>query len=239
MSQDNTQTANDTGLEQFMAAGRALGKDAANGAAVLPKMGCLVSEAASNGLLSNAKDADGNDDLANFYIGFTKANAKNTKYESTVGGLKANVSKLRQIAIAAAKPTCDYHGTALPAIIAKHAEMGKAGEKTKALYAAMVDAARDQNAQDDDLSDDQIAAAVRKPEPADKTVEKELAAIQKRLEDLISGDKGVKCDAPELVDAYDIVRDITNTMSLVTRRQAAMAEAIELGLIEPEVAEAA
>jgi len=237
-----TNQNNDKALQDFMSDSRELGRELAAGKDALPKWAIKVAQAAADGILSDVKDADGNDDIARAYLDLMKAASKKAVHEHTTGGIKANVSKARQIKHAAEKPTCDFVGNTMPKVIDTRKAMIEADEKVKPAYAAIVDAARAQLEQDDDLSDEQITSVIRKPEPADKTVAKELAAIEKKMGDLISGEKGVKFAEPDFVEAFEKVRECVNVLTLTARREAALKEALELGLISPDttqIAEAA
>jgi hypothetical protein len=81
----------------------------------------------------------------------------------------------------------------------------KDGPKIRPLYHTIVEMARTQIAQPDDLSEAQIEEAIRKPDPKDKDVEGELKRAEKILADLISGEKGIKCADQEIVDAHALV----------------------------------
>ena len=217
-------TNNNYHYDDLMAKAREYGKAQAAGADALPMLACSVAETASTGALSDTKDANGMDDIARVYAGFVAACSKKAVHEHTDGGVKANTSKLRQIKRAAEKPTCDFYGHVMPRVIATRLNLAKEGVKVKAAYAAYVDAAREQIKQDDNLSDDQIADAVRKPEPADKSVVKELNAIQKRMEGLISGDCGVRFAESDFIEAYEKVRECGNILEMVDAKARKRAE---------------
>lgn len=218
---------NQSGLKDFMNKSAALGRALAAGQDALPMLAWAVVEASAD--ISLVKDAEGEDDISRAYKSFIKAASSKAVHEHTAGGLKANISKLRQIAIAAQKPTCDFKDV-LHRLKEHRAEMQQAGEKVKPAYHAQVDAARAQQDQDDTLSDEQIKATIRKPEPAEKTIEKELAAIEKRMEDLISGEKGVKYDDQDFVDAFEKVRACNAAVQLKSKRAQVLAEMQALGI---------
>jgi hypothetical protein len=234
-----TDQTNDTGLQAFIKFSRKLGEEQAEGDGALTNWYIGVSEASSNGYLSDAKDADGHTDLYRGYAEYIKGYSKKAKHEHTVSGIKVQLSKANQIKMASEKPTCDFYGATLPAVLKRHEEMRKEGVKVRASAPTLVEAARTQLAQDDDLTPEQIEAACRKPEAAEKTVAKELSAIVKRMENLISGENGIKFDDVEFVEAFEKARSAENNLTLTVRRQAALKEAIELGLVAPEMLMAA
>jgi len=229
--QTNVQGANDTALQEGMKRAKKFGEVSAKGTDARPMMAIDIAQMSAAGVLSDTKDADGNDDVARYYNAYAKAVSTTAVYEAgSVGSTKAQASKLRQVRFAAAKPTADFVVT-IKELTDKRAELVLGGAKQlRSTYDAIVDASRTQNAQDDPLTPEQVEHALRKPEPADKTMAKELAAIEKKIEDLLSGEKGVKCDDPVLETALASVREVTNNLTLMTRRAAFAAEAAALGV---------
>jgi len=233
-------TVNDTRLADLMNNVREFGRLAAQGKDALPMLALKAAFAAADGVISLDKDADGNDDASRLYVEYQKAESKKAVHEHTAGGLKANTSKLRQIITAAVMPTCDFVDT-LNKVVAKREEMlGQEGVKVRPAYAAYIEAARTQIQQPDDLTADQIEAAIKKPEAADKTVEGELKRADKILSDLISGDGGVKCDEPEIVQARELVAGKLAAFTLAKQVADATATLEAAGLqVVPAVADAA
>lgn len=225
--------ANDTALKDFFKTATKLGRDEGDGAEALPRMAWAIAEAGA--AISLVKDAEGKDDVQRAYEMYLKGRAQTVKHAAPVTSAKVQVSKLRQVAIAVQKPTCDFKGT-MAKVRDLRDELIAAGEKCKAAYPSYVDAARAQQEQDDDLNDEQIKTSIRKPAAADPSVEKEIGAIVKRMEDLISGEKGVKYDDDEFVAAFEKVRACEATLSLMTKRALARKLAAEAGI---ELAEAA
>jgi hypothetical protein len=135
-------------------------------------------------------------------------------HEHNAGSLKAQVSKLRQIGLAAAKPTCDFPATLAKLSIVHQEMQAKAKEtgiKPRSTYNAQTEAARTQTKQDDDLTDEQILAICRKPDPKDKTELGEVERAEKILDGLVSGESGLgPCQTPEVIaglwrwDSYPI-----------------------------------
>lgn len=221
---------NDTRREDFMAESRELGREMALGKDSLPKWAMKVARAAADGVISLQKNADGEDDITIAYTDLMKAASKKAIHEHTTGGLKANISKARQIATAAQKPTADFV-TTLDKVAEVRLEKLAAKEKVKPAYAAFVDAARTQNEQDDDLTDEQISEVVLKPEPSEQTEEKILDRCAKALEDLVSGEKGIKSDSPLVEQAMGLVRERCAEIAMLRERAETIEKAVKLGLI--------
>jgi hypothetical protein len=183
-----------------------------------------------DGVLSATPLADGTDQIADAYTAAMKAASKKAIHEHTTGGIKANVSKLRQIAKAAAKPTADFILTLDRVAAARLEAVGKK-EKVRTAYASFVEAARTQCSQDDDLSDEQIVEAFMKPEPKEQTEEAILDRCAKALEDLVSGEKGVKSDSPLVESAMGLIRERHAEIVLLRERAEHATEAVRLGLV--------
>jgi hypothetical protein len=225
-----TDGKNDTRLEDFMSESRELGRELAQGKDALPKWALKVARAAADGVISLTKDQDGEDDIARAYADLMKSASKKAVHEHTTGGIKANVSKARQIAIASTKPTCDFVDVLNRAVVLRQ-EMQANDEKVKPAYAAFVEAARTQNEQDDDLSDDQLAEALRKKDPAEQTEEKILERVEKALGSLIEGDKGVKSNDPRVHEAHGLIKERLAALTLAAEIAETTAKAQALGLI--------
>jgi len=226
---------NDTRLQDLMADVREFGREAALGRDSLPKLALKVAYAAASGVISMQKDADGSDDASRLYAEYIKADSKKSVHEHTAGGLKGNTSKLRQIVTAASMPTADFYNSINQGIL-KREEMAAAEEKVRPCYAMIVELARTQVAQADDLTDEQIAECVRKPIAADKDVEDILKAISTKLDNLIKGEKGPKCADQEIVDAHALVVGKLTAFMTTRARLETIAKARELGIgLAPEV----
>lgn len=233
-------TTNDHRMGDFMKEVRAFGRAAAEGKDSLPMLAVRAAEMSKDGVISTDKDPDGKDDASRIYEAYAEAMSKKAVHDHTAGGLKANISKLRQIIVASAKPTCDFPAT-LGRVHAAHQDMQakakETGIKPKAPYVAYVDAARLQTEQDDDLSDDQIKEVIRRKDPADPTVEKILSRCAKQLEDLISGEKGVKDDHELTEQAFNCIRDRLTALVTARETEETRKKAVALGLIKDEETE--
>lgn len=229
---------NDTRLQEFMAETRELGRQMSQGKDSLPNWAIKLAYAAADGVIDLTPDKHGEDDVSRAYKSFVEAASKKAVHEHTTNGVKANVSKARQIAKAAQKPSCDFVES-MKGLLDKRQELIQAKEDVRSAYPAIVHAARTQNGQDDDLTPAQIDESIRKPQAPDPDLEKVLGRIEKQLADVISGEKGVKCDDDRILKAHELVRDQLAT--LVHDREVAEVEekAIALGLIEAPAAQVA
>jgi hypothetical protein len=205
LQSDNTKPlSNDERMKILLGEVREFGRDTAAGRDALPMLALKVAYASADGVISSQKDASGSDDYARIYAEYTKADSKKAVHEHTSGGLKANVSKLRQIGNAAGMPSCDFYNT-INTIVTDRVKMESEDQKVRPLYASIVEAARVQLAQPDDLTPEQIEECIKKPEADEKSVEGELKRVVKVLDQLIKGDKGPKCADQEIVDAHSLL----------------------------------
>lgn len=162
------------------------GKASGEGASALGRLGLRSLRAAADGILSVDKPPKGQkDDATLVYEAYAAMDSKHA--EHTAGGAKANASKLRQIIGMGCMTTISDPVAIGDRVVTLREQMEEADLKPKALFAALVDVARDQQASDTELTDDAIREALTKTK-ADKTLEKEWAAIDKRIEDLITGE---------------------------------------------------
>ncbi len=162
------------------------GKASGAGASALGRLGLRALRAAADGVLSTAKpQGGGKDDATLVYEAYTAMDSKHA--EHTAGGAKANASKLRQVIAMGCMTTLSDPVAVGDRVVRIRERMEGADLKPKALFAALVDAAREQIASDSELTDAQIEAICTKTK-ADKTLEKEWTAIQKRVEGLITGE---------------------------------------------------
>jgi hypothetical protein len=186
---------NDHREADFMRVVDGLAKGAAAGPDSLPKLGYAFADAVHNGTFSMDKDPEtGKDCVDRVYERYAKKRADAAVHEHNAGSLKAQVSKLRQIGLAAAKPTCDFPATLAKLSIVHQEMQAKAKEtgiKPRSTYNAQTEAARTQTKQDDDLTDEQILAICRKPDPKDKTELGEVERAEKILDGLVSGESGL------------------------------------------------
>jgi hypothetical protein len=198
-------TQNDTRLSDFMGDVREFGRHAAQGKDSLPNLAVAFARAVQEGYLNPAKDANGRDGAARVFEEYAKAKGKKAIHDRSETGIKANVSKLRQIQIAAGNPKWDFIATLNTAHIIRQ-QLKENDVDVKAAYAAFVDVAREQLKQDTTLTDGQIEAAVMKStDTKDKTVEGELKKIATKLEKLITGTgaDGLQDQSPEVLAAAE------------------------------------
>ena len=179
------------------------GKASGEGASALGRLGLRALRAAADGVLSTAKpQGGGKDDATLVYEAYTAMDSKHA--EHTAGGAKANASKLRQVIAMGCMTTLSDPVAVGDRVVKIRERMEGADLKPKALFAALVDAAREQIASDTELTDAQIEAICTKTK-ADKTLEKEWTAIQKRVEGLITGEA-----SHGLKDTSDVAHKISD-----------------------------
>lgn len=163
----------------------AFGKDSGKGAAALPRLGLRVIRAAADGLISTEKPKVGEkSDAVRIYEAYAANDSKHA--EHTNGGMKANAAKLNALIGLGCMTTCDGVVVA-DRTVAIRERMEGAELKPKPLFAGLVDVARAQLSSDKELDDAAIEVALTKSK-ADKTIEKEWSAIQKKVEALITGE---------------------------------------------------
>ena len=162
------------------------GKASGEGASALGRLGLRALRAAADGVLSAAKpQGGGKDDATLVYEAYAAMDSKHS--EHTAGGAKANASKLRQIIGMGCMTTISDPVAIGDKVVRIREEMEGAELKPKALFAGLVDVAREQQASDTELTDDAIRGCLTKT-AADKTLEKEWAAIQKKIDGLVTGE---------------------------------------------------
>jgi hypothetical protein len=183
------------------------GKESGVGASALGRLGMRALRAAADGLLSIAKpQGGGKDDATLVYEAYTSMDSKHA--EHTAGGAKANASKLRQVIGMGCMTTISDPVAIGNRVVRIREEMEGADLKPKALFAALVDVARDQQASDTELTDDAIRAACTKTK-ADKSLEKEWEAIAKRVEGLVTGENAAKLkdQSPRAIQIQELVTE--------------------------------
>jgi hypothetical protein len=227
---------NDHRAKDFMAEVRELARDKSAGEDSLPKLAIKFADAVHNGTFDMNKDTEtGKTIVHTIYETYGESRAKKAVHDHSAGSLKAQISKLTQIGLAAAKTTCDFPVT-LGKVFAVHQEMQakakETGIKPRSPYAAYVEAARTQTQQDDDLTDDQIKLICRKPDPKDKTELGEVERAEKILDGLVSGESGLgPCQTPEVIAAFEAVRSARQTLEMMAEKAETIAKAVALGLI--------
>jgi hypothetical protein len=211
--QSNTESALVAGVKII----RDLGRDAAMGKDSLPKLAFQVTKMAAKGTIDTNKKynetlPDGGtrayDDAEYLFTEYAKAEGKKAIHERSNGGLKANISKVRQFITFGALTTCDPQSV-LEAGVAKRREMIDAGVKVKSAYAAYVDIARAQIGKDADMTPDELENVIRKPEAASPELEKILRGVFKKLEGLVTGEGAgnIQDQSVHVENAFQSIRD--------------------------------
>jgi hypothetical protein len=218
-------TTNDTRLPDFMGTVRELGRASAEGKDALPNLAMAFARAVYDGVIDIAKDKDGLDGAARVFAAYSQAEGKKAMHDRTEKGLKANVSKLRQIGAAASNPKFDFVDVLNRAHTIR--QEAKADDiDVKPAYAGFVDVAREQLKQDDELTDEQIFSVVTVTESTkDVTLEGKLKQVGKLLEGIITGEKWKDKDgnpimdqSPEVIAASEQIN--TRLAALLTKAQA-------------------
>jgi hypothetical protein len=198
-------TTNDTRLAEFMASVREMGRDEASGKDALPKLAVAFVRAVADGVLEMNKDSDGNDGAARVYYDYVKSKTKRQIHDRSDAGLKANISKLRQIGVFAGNPKWDAVEVFNKTFTIR-ADHEKDDIAVKPAYAAFVDVAREQLKQDDQLTDAQIGATVMATSKTKEvTLEGQLQKAYKILEEIVTGENkhGIKDSSSEVIQAAE------------------------------------
>jgi hypothetical protein len=203
MTHDNS--VNDTRLSDFMGTVRELGRDAAAGKDSLPNLAVAFTRAICDGVIDVAKDATGDDGAARVFKTYAAAEGKKAIHDRTEAGLKANISKMRQIQNAANNPKWDFVDVLNRAHTIR--QQARADDiDVKPAYAGFVDVAREQLKHDEALDDAMIFATVTKTvSEKEVTLEGQLKKASKILEDIITGEKHphIKDQSPEILAAAE------------------------------------
>lgn len=201
-------TQNDTRLDDFMKEVREFGRDSASGKDALPNLAHKFIRAVADGVVEMAKDADGDDGAARVFKTYAASEGKKQVHDRTEAGLKANISKFRQIGNFAGNPKWDAVHVANQTHVIRQ-DHKKDGIDVKPAYAALVDVAREQLKQDTQLTDGEIGALVMTTSKVKEvTLEGQLEKAHKILEDLITGEgkHGLKDQSPELLQAAEQIQ---------------------------------
>jgi len=205
------------------------GKASGEGASALGRLGLRALRAAADGVISTAKpQGGGKDDATLIYEAYTAMDSKHA--EHTAGGAKANASKLRQIIGMGCMTTLSDPVAVGDRVVRIHDQMSEADLKPKAIFAALVDVAREQQASDSELTDDAIRACLTKTK-ADKTLEKEWEAIAKKVEGLVTGENshGLKDQSEAAIKIQELVTEHIKNYKLDGTRQDRIDSMIDLG----------
>lgn len=194
------------------------GKASGEGASALGRLGLRALRAAADGVISTAKPSSGGkDDATLIYEAYTAMDSKHS--EHTAGGAKANASKLRQIIGMGCMTTLSDPVAIGDRVQRIHSRMTDAELKPKAIFAALVDVAREQIGSDTELTDAAIEACLTKTK-ADKTLEKEWESIYKKVEGLITGEAshGLKDNSDEAHAIAKMVQEKVKNYKLDGKR---------------------
>lgn len=229
-------TTNDTRLSDFMSVVHELGREAASGKDSLPNLAISFVRAVADGVIDMSKDASGDDGAARVFKAYATAEGKKAIHDRTENGLKANVSKLRQLGNFAGNPKWDAVDVLNRAIVVRNTARDDELD-VKPAYAAFVDVAREQLKHDDALSDDMLRDVVLKSiNSREVTLEGELKKIAKHLENVISGEKwpGVQDQSPEVLAAAEQINARLAAMMTKAQHTEAMKKAYAAGIITEE-----
>jgi len=213
---------------------RSLGAAAAAGGDSLPMLAHHVVRAAQEGIITTVKDTDGKDDAHKLYAEYAATQSKKAVHTHTDGGTKANVSKLRKLIEFGEMPIIDPVDV-MNRTKAIRDELHDKEIKLRPVYASYVEVAREQlDNPGVALSDEQIKECVSKPEAAEKTLEKELSSIHKRLEKLVTGEGGLKDQSSEIIQAEEMLR--SRLASMLTKSTDAFYAEFTAGANQAEAA---
>lgn len=240
MSNLEHDTTNDTRLSDFKSVVHELGREAAAGKDSLPNLAIAAARAVFDGVLDVSKDASGRDGAARVFDWYATSEGKKAIHDRTENGVKANVSKLRQILNAAGNPKYDFVDVLNRAIVIRRDERDN-DQDVKPAYAAFVDVAREQLKHDTELSDDMIRDTILKStNTREVTLEGELKKIEKALENVIGGEKWphIKDQSPEVLAAAQYVKERRVAVEAQLKQKNALDNALKVGAITQEVYDA-
>jgi hypothetical protein len=226
----------------FLADVREFGRDSAAGKDSLPKLAVRVVKAAADGIINYTdpkakKLNDGPDDAELAYTSYVEAESKKAIHEHSDGGKKANISKLRKLIQFGCSTVCDPMDVMNRTVI-RRSDLAEAGGDVKGAYPAYVDVARAQIANDRDLTDEQIDAAIVKAPAKEKDVIDVLKSVEKILDQLITGEhKAGQDQSVEVIQAHESVRARIAAMGRASDLEAFKAKAAELGYAPMQAAE--
>jgi hypothetical protein len=209
-----------------------LGEEASLGRDSLPKLAHAVVKAVADGVIDiNEKDAKGNDAAMQIFERYAASEKKKSIHERSTQGIKANVSKLRQIMQMAAMTTIDAVEVMNDAYEAREAMIAD-DLKVKAAYAFYIDVARKQLATDKRLTKTELERLAVKDAAQPKELEQILTQAFKLLEGLVTGENRDKVkDEDELTEAaMHAVKERLDKLAIMKRTVALRQQASALGL---------
>ncbi len=223
LTNGSNSVARDELRRELMNEVREYGRNSAEGKDSLPMLATRVIKASADGIIDLSKDANGWDDAAKMYEAYVTAESKKAVHDHTDTGKKANVSKLRQLVIFGALTTVDpvdVHNRTFE----KRLKMAKEGQNVKAAYPAYVDVARAQIKTQTELSDDELTAVLLKPEKNDPDVVTEITQIKKRIERLITGEKGLQDNSEQIIQVNKLLGERLAALTLAAETTNALSE---------------
>lgn len=209
-----------------------LGEEAALGKDSLPKLAHAVVQAAADGVITP-------DDAKALYTRYAEAESNKALHEHSVGGLNANISKLRQLIVMGCMTTIDAPSVMQAAYDerAKYIEETAGAEgadrpKFKSAYPFYIDLARAQQKSDTPLAAEHMRELMVKPEPKGKELEGELKAILSRLEGLVTGENkaGLKDTHDNTEAAFHLLKERVDSFAKARLTLKLKEEAAKLGL---------
>lgn len=230
-------TTNDTRLQDFMGTVRELGRDSAAGKDALPNLAVAFARAVYDGVVETKADQHGDDAAARVFKTYAASEGKKKVHDRTESGLKANISKLRQIQKASElRSKLDFVDVLNRAHTIRQTAIDDDID-VKPAYAAFVDVAREQLKHDEELDDAMLFAAVTSTTTTKEvTLEGQLKKAQKILEDVIAGEKHphIKDQSPEVLAAAEQL-NARLAMLMTTKAQSdAVAKALAAGYVMDE-----
>lgn len=228
---DGSAGTNDTRRNDLVKAVRELGRNSGKGSTALFDFGKMLAKGISDGVISLEQDADGKDDVHHMYKEYREAESSKAAELHTANGVKANESKARAICKASALTTVTMLDVFQDSFNIRE-ELNVKKEKTVAPFPAMVNVARAQLANSDaPLTREQIIEAVTPKVSDDPSLLKEWQAIQKRIDNLITGEKGLSDTSPEAIDAQRLAKSRVGALSLMEK---SAADAARVETMDPD-----
>lgn len=224
---------NDKRMSDLMRTVNKFGEEAALGRDSLPKLAHAVVKAASDGVIdAEFKNKEGEDAATIIYKRYSAAESKKAIHEHSAGGVKANISKLRQLIQFGALTSIDAVEVMTEAMQAREA-MKADDEKVLSSYPYYVEVARSQQkSPDKQLTKAQLEKLAIKPEPNAKELDVVLKQIEKLLEGVVTGENRhkVKDDNDLTEAAYNAIKERIGQLATLAQHKKMRDAAAKLGL---------
>lgn len=236
--------ANDTAIDTLVKDIRSFGRDSAAGQDALPKLAYAVCRAVADGVIPDhlATNDQGKDVAHQLYVEYQSAEKGKRVHEmptdkQTSNGLKANVSKLRQIMAMGALA----HGGVIDPVdvfnraIAARESANADGTAVKSAYPFYVDVARAQLKADGYALTDEflkdLAAKEGKGTKDKLPAEKGLEKVRNILEHIMTGEGAYEqALSDEIENAFAAVKDALSKLHVSQAEAKVRAAAAALGL---------